>query len=72
MLSKPTPQQLTALANVAAQPLWKSVEAMLNEELAKTYERLVDAPKAETGKLQGRAKFLTEFIALAHKSPTTI
>lgn len=72
MLSKPTPQQLTALTNIAAQPLWKTVESMLNEELAKTYERLVDASKADTGKLQGRAKFITEFLAEAHKSPSTI
>lgn len=72
MLSKPTPQQLSALATLAAQAHWKQVDTMLKEELAKTIERLLSAQGTDVGQLQGRAKFLTKFIEMTHKPSASL
>lgn len=45
---------------------------MLKDELALTNTRMMDAPKSEFGKLQGRAKVLTEFLALTLKPSATM
>ncbi len=65
MLIKPTFQQITALHLVVHQPAWTDVNQILELELEQTLERLLNTSVTETvHELRGRAKMLTELLAL--------
>lgn len=65
MLIKPTLQQITALHSVVHQPAWTDVNQLLELELEQTLERLLNTSVTETvHELRGRAKMLTELLAL--------
>lgn len=73
MLSKPTQQQLNALASLSAQPLWQAIDSLFEQELLATFERLADTrDHAELAQLQGRVKLLREIKELVHKSPNLL
>lgn len=63
MLTKPTPKQLTALANMSRHSYWGEVEQLLQEELKSIYQRLVDAnDEVSMRVLQGSARMLGDLL----------
>lgn len=73
MLLRPTETHLRALASLATTPVWFTVEAMLKEDLRVTMEKIVaSANIAELRNLQGRAKWLTEFLKAVEDAPSDL
>lgn len=60
---------MEALAQIARLPLWRPVEAMLEQELARCHDVLRDsADDRALARTQGRAGLLKELIDLATKA----
>ncbi len=70
MLSRPSSEALRALVQLRVIPAWADVLKMLEEELDRTLELLVER-QDEPGmrQLQGRARLLQEIRQLAEDAP---
>jgi hypothetical protein len=62
MLTKPTPEALTALAQLEETPRWRDINTMLEVEIEAMTKRLLGAREdADVHELRGRVSTLREF-----------
>lgn len=73
MLSKPTTQQLKSLYHLSKQPAWAEVNNVLENELKKSLDVLVDSRDDTTiRQVQGRAQFIREFLAIVQSAQAAL
>lgn len=69
MFTKPDSVQLQKLARLAKNPDAEALLQLLDAELTRVLDMLMDSASDNTLKLQGRARLLTDLIGLVRASP---